>query len=88
MGAAPFVDPEGTTHDLQVVREALVDCLELLGAEDRFVLEAIWFERITVRVLASRLGLQKSRAAEIGQQALGRLGVVAAEHPVFARFVA
>ena len=74
--------------DLQIIREALTDCFHLLDAQDRFVLEAIWFERITVRVLADRMGLCKTRTHEISQRAVKRLGVVAAGHPVFARFVA
>jgi DNA-directed RNA polymerase specialized sigma24 family protein len=82
MGTPPCRDPDGAVDELQVIREALVDCLDQLSAEDRFVLEAIWFERVTVRALAVRLGIHKSRTHEISQRAVVRLGVVCAEHPV------
>lgn len=89
MATAPCRDPEGSLDELQLLREALTDCLDQLDPQDRFVLEAIWFERVTVRVLAARMGLCKTRTHEISQRAVKRLGLVASEHPVLAaRYVA
>jgi hypothetical protein len=89
MGSAPYADPGGTVDELRVLQEALADCFDLLDDQDRFVLEAIWFERITVRVLADRMGLGKSWTHDICQRAVKRLGAVAEVHPVFAsRYVA
>jgi DNA-directed RNA polymerase specialized sigma24 family protein len=89
MSTRPGQDPEAAMCEVQLVREALTDCLDLLDPQDRYVLEAIWFERVTVRVLADRLGLHKSRAHELSQLAVQRLGELAGEHPVLAaRYVA
>ena len=89
MGTLPFTDPEPTTTAVQLLREALVDCLEEMEPQDRFVLEALWFEQITVRALAERMGLHKSRTHRIAQRAVLRLGERCACHPLLAsRYVA
>lgn len=82
MGTMPYMDPDAPWPELQQLREALTDCLDLLGDEDRYVVEAIWFERITVRVLADRLGLAKSQAHRLCCRAVVRLGERCVEHPI------
>ena len=84
MGTTPFGDPEMAWVDLQPLREAVADCIDLLDAEDRFLVEAIWFERVTVRVLAVRLGLEKSQTHRFCTRAVEHLGVLCATHPVLA----
>lgn len=81
MGTLPGYDPDPSLYELQTLREAVVDCLDQLGAEDRFVIEALWFEGITVRALAERLGIHKSRTHRIAQRAVNRLGQVCQCHP-------
>lgn len=81
MGSAPLTDLESLDRKM-ALREAVVSCFDQLSPEDQFVLEAICFERITVRELASRLGLQKSRTHRIAQRAVKRLATIVQEHPV------
>ena len=87
MQADAFDDPGLSLLALEVLREAVVDCIELLSDRDQFVIEAIWFERITVRELAARMGICKSRTHEIACRAVKRLGAHCATHPAIAAYV-
>lgn len=80
-------EPNGELDRVRVLREAVVDCLDQLGDEDRFVLEAIWFEGITVRALADRLGIHKSRTHRIAQRAVARLGRVCEDNPTIVGYL-
>ena len=84
MGALPFHDQVDSWDVVQPLREAVVDCLDQLSEEDRFVIDALWFEGITIRVLAVRLGIHKSRTHRIAVRAVARLGVICADHPLIA----
>jgi RNA polymerase sigma factor (sigma-70 family) len=81
MSAMPYAAPDGPVEEREQVREALVDCLDQLGDEDRFIVEAIWFERLTVRQLALRLGLEKSQTHRLCTRAVVHLGTCCVEHP-------
>lgn len=80
--AAPGLEPDEPLFALQRLREAVTDCFDQLSAEDQFVIEAVWFERITIRALADRLGLHKSYTHRIAQRAVRRLGDLCEQHPV------
>ena len=82
METLPYCDPEATLGQRQLLREAMADCLDDLTDEDRYLVEAIWFERVTVRTLALRLGLEKSQTHRLCTRAVVRLGAVCVEHPV------
>lgn len=79
---APGLEPDEPLVQFQLLREAVADCFEQLSAEDQFVLEALWFEQITVRALAERMGLHKSYTHRIAQRAIKRLEAICREHPV------
>jgi DNA-directed RNA polymerase specialized sigma24 family protein len=74
MGARPNEDPDVPLVAQLVLREALSDCFEQLSDQDRYILEAIWFEGISYRMLAMRLGLHKSHTHRIVRRAVTRLG--------------
>jgi len=82
METMPYCDPEATIGQRQLLREAVADCVDQLGDEDRWMIEAIWFERITVRELAPRLGLEKSQTHRLVTRAVVRLGDLCVQHPV------
>lgn len=82
MEARPQVDPVDSVVGLQPLREAVVDCIELLSAEDQFLLVAIHIERATFRELAARLGLHKSYTYRLVKRAELRLRTQCLEHAV------
>jgi len=87
MEARPQVDPLDSVVGLQPLREAVVDCIEQLCAEDRFLLEATHIERATVRELAARLGLHKSYTYRLVKRAELRLRAQCLEHTVILTYL-
>lgn len=83
MESMPYCDPEASYTQRALLREAMADCVEQLDDEDRFLVEAIWFERCTIRVLAARMGLEKSQTHRLATRAVVRLGNLCVAHPVF-----
>jgi DNA-directed RNA polymerase specialized sigma24 family protein len=81
MGARPHEDPDMPLVAQLVLREALSDCFEQLSDQDRYILEAIWFEGISYRTLATRMGLHKSYTHRIVQRAVSRLGELCEGNP-------
>jgi DNA-directed RNA polymerase specialized sigma subunit len=75
-------EPAGSALDLQELREAVVDCIELLTEQDQFLLEATHIERIPVRELAVRIGLHKSHTYRLVKLAEIELRDQCLLHPV------
>ena len=63
MEAYPLEKPEGTTGELQVLRELVVDCIDALQEKQILVINAIMFEQITFQELANRLGYKSRETA-------------------------
>jgi RNA polymerase sigma-B factor len=82
MNAAPFMDPEESSQELQPFREAVADCLDLLEEHDRYVIDALNSERVTLQVLGDRLGVSRMHASRLRDSAMGRLRDIMLEHPV------
>jgi DNA-directed RNA polymerase specialized sigma24 family protein len=80
MECRPNVEPPLCVSGLQPLREAVAECMELLSAEDRFVLDAWFSERMTVRGLAERMGLHKSYTHRMVQRAVDRMEALLREH--------
>lgn len=81
MEARPEMDPVDSVVGLQPLREAVVDCVDALCDEDRFLLEATHVERVTVRALAERIGLHKSHTYRLVKRAEVRLRDQCLQHP-------
>lgn len=63
MEAYPGEEPEGTTEELQVLRELVVDCIDALQENQILVINAIMFEQITFQKLAERMGYKSKETA-------------------------
>lgn len=87
MEARPLLDPADSVVGVQSLREAVVDCIERLSAEDQFLLEASHIERATVRELAARLGLHKSHTYRLVRRAELRLRTECLEHVVILTYL-
>jgi hypothetical protein len=70
MEAMPGHAPLESRAELQGLREAIVDCIDQLKPEHRFIIEAIQSERISFSALATRLGVSKTHAHRLHEQAL------------------
>jgi len=55
MQTTPGNAPKFSSDQVDVIKEALLDCLDLLRDQDKFVIDAIIYEQITYPKLADRL---------------------------------
>jgi hypothetical protein len=55
MQTIPGNEPKFSSDQVDVIKEALLDCLDLLRDQDKFVIDAIIYEQITYPKLADRL---------------------------------
>ena len=69
MQAAPGEDPELSLEELQPLREAVADCLDKLEPQDRWVIDALNSERISLQELGDRLGVTKTQAWRLRNKA-------------------
>jgi DNA-directed RNA polymerase specialized sigma subunit len=59
--------------ELQPLREAIAECIEQLGDQDRFIIDAINSEMISLEELGGRLGVSKPHAWRLRNAAYERL---------------
>jgi RNA polymerase sigma factor (sigma-70 family) len=82
MEAAPGYEPVESLEEIQPLREAVADCIDALGEQDRYVIDAVNSERVTLQELGDRLGVSRMHASRLRDQAFTRLRALMAEHPV------
>jgi DNA-directed RNA polymerase sigma subunit (sigma70/sigma32) len=81
MEAAPGDEPEQSLAEIQPLREAVAECIERLGEQDRYVIDAINSERVSLQELGDRLGVSRMHASRLRDAAFDRLRAVMVEHP-------
>lgn len=59
--------------ELQPLREAVASCIEQLDEQDRFIIDALNSEVISLQELGNRLGVSKPHAWRLRNAAYGRL---------------
>jgi RNA polymerase sigma factor (sigma-70 family) len=65
-----FFDDDNGLEDL---RDAVKDAIEYLSPQDRFIVEAIYYEQITYEVLGERLGVSNVHAWRLAKAAIKNL---------------
>ena len=69
-------------QSLQIIREAVADCMDMLTDQDRFVLDALNSERVPLRELAERMGLSITQTWRLKEDALANLKQFLVNHQV------
>lgn len=82
MAAAPGDEPEESFQESLGFREAIAEAIDSLPEQDRFVIEAVFFECISLEELGSRLGVSKTHAWRLRNAALKRLEQLLISSPV------
>lgn len=70
-----------------IVKEALLDCMEMLTEQDQFVIDAIIYEQITYPKLAARLGVSTPHAWRLTQSAFANLKQLLLMHSTLREYV-
>lgn len=81
MQTAPGEAPETSMSELLPLREAVADCLDQLNEEDRYVLDALNSEMISLQELGDRLGVTKTHAWRLRNRAHDRLKEIMLTNP-------
>lgn len=81
MAAAPYYEPEESLEELQPFREAVAECMEQLSEQDRYVIDAINSERVTLQVLGDRLGVSRMHASRLRDAAFAQLRDIMLTNP-------
>jgi DNA-directed RNA polymerase specialized sigma subunit len=82
MAAAPYDEPEESLEELQPFREAVAECMEQLSEQDRYIIDAINSERVTLQVLGDRLGISRMHDSRLRDAAFGQLRDIMLTNPI------
>jgi len=82
MMAASGEETVESVVELQPLREAIAECIEQLGEQDRFIIDAINSEMISLEELGGRLGVSKPHAWRLRNAAYERLRLHLLENPI------
>lgn len=64
-------------------KEAIIDCIDMLSEQDRFIIDAVTYERVTFAELGSRLGVSSVHAWRLYNGALKNLKQIMSMHDAF-----
>lgn len=73
MQAAPFEEPKQPKSTIDELYDVVIDCLDVLLEQDKYVIEAINYERITYEELGKRMGVSATHAWRLKQIAYKHL---------------
>jgi len=76
MEAPPGFDPAPVRQDITELSEIVLDCIDLLLDQDRYIVHAIEYERVSYEELGRRLGCSGPHAWRLKQIAYRNLGEV------------
>ena len=81
MQAAPGEDVRESVIELQPFREAVAGCIEKLNEQERFIIDAVNTEMISLEELGKRLGVTKTHAWRLRNSAMDSLRKIMLQDP-------
>ena len=81
MQAAPGEDVRESVVELQPFREAVANCIEQLNEQERFIIDAVNTEMISLEELGERLGVTKTHAWRLRNSAMDSLRKIMLQDP-------
>lgn len=82
METPPGTTPEESLEELQPLREIIVDAIDRLTEQQRFIIDAVNSERISLADLGHRLGVSKTHAKRLRDEAYSALRADLIYHPM------
>ena len=73
MEARPFEEPEPHKNIFVEAQDIVLDCLEILLDQDKYIIQAINYEQVSYEVLGLRLGVSATHAWRLKQIAYRHL---------------
>ena len=81
MQAAPGEDVRESVEELQPFREAVASCIDQLNEQERFIIDAVNTEMISLEELGERLGVTKTHAWRLRNSAMDSLRKIMLQDP-------
>lgn len=81
MQAAPGENIRESVEELQPFREAVASCIDKLSEQDRFIIDAVNTEMISLEELGERLGVTKTHAWRLRNSAMDNLKKIMLQDP-------
>jgi len=81
MQAAPGENIRESVEELQPFREAVASCIDQLNEQDRFIIDAVNTEMISLEELGERLGVTKTHAWRLRNSAMDNLKKIMLQDP-------
>ena len=81
MQAAPGENVRESVEELQPFREAVASCIDKLSEQDRFIIDAVNTEMISLEELGERLGVTKTHAWRLRNSAMDNLRKIMLQDP-------
>lgn len=81
MQAAPGENIRESVEELQPFREAVASCIDQLNEQDRFIIDAVNTEMISLEELGERLGITKTHAWRLRNSAMDSLRKIMLQDP-------
>lgn len=66
-------EPAPVSDGMEPLRVAVVDCIDMLSDQDKFIIEAVHYEQVTYEELGYRLGVSNVHAWRLAKSALDNL---------------
>jgi len=78
---AGSLEPRESLEEKAALRETVVSALDILNAEEAWLLNALLFERLSLRQIERRIGIPKTTVARYRDKILTKLRVALANDP-------
>ena len=79
MQAAPGEAEAASVESRLELQELMADAIDALSERDRWIIEALFWRRLTLRQLGAELAISKTQVARLRDEALQKLGVILIE---------
>jgi DNA-directed RNA polymerase specialized sigma24 family protein len=87
MEAEPNVEPSQNKKAIQILREAVVDCMDMLSPQDLMIIDAFNSERITYDELSKRLGVSIPHAWRLKKNAYCNLQEILLKNDIIIKYL-
>ena len=75
-----YEEPAMSLDEVDVIKEAIIDAIDSLSDQDRFIINAVNYERLTYVELGERLGMSNAHAWRLTKAAQDKLKTILLEN--------
>ena len=73
MEAKPFDEPATSREEMGPLKDIIADCIDMLPQQDRYIVEAIIYEQVSLVELGKRMGISGPHTWRLRNEAYNKL---------------